>query len=93
MFKDYFKYLSKIYRPLLELFSKIYELQIADIPRNTVGMSEAAILQQENKYESGQRLFSMIKFSEVDSAYQLAHCLQSDEQKLALFSALKDVAR
>lgn len=93
MAKDYFKHLSKIYKVLLDLFSRIYELQIADVPMNVEGMSQAAITLQENKYESGQRLFSVLKFSEVDSIYELAHSMQSDEQRLALFSAMRDVAR
>ena len=93
MAKDYFKYLTKIYKMLLEMFSRIYELQIADIPRSTEGMSPVAIANQENKFESGQRLFSVIKFSEVDSMYQMAYTLESDEQKIALFTGMSDVAR
>jgi hypothetical protein len=93
MARDYFKYLSKIYKVLLDMFSRIYELQIADMPRSVEGMSLAAITTQENRYESGQRLFSAVKFSDVDSIYQLAHCLQSDEQKISLFTALRDVSR
>ena len=75
------------------MLSRIYELQIADMPRSIEGMSSAAIALQEIRYESGQRLFSVIKFSDVDSIYQLSHCLQADEQKICLFSALRDVAR
>ena len=92
MARDYFRYLSKLFSTLLDLFSRIYGLQIADVPRNMDHLTPAAIEAQENKFESAQRLFSCIKFSEVDSIYQQAQSLQP-QLKIEFFTALRDVAQ
>jgi hypothetical protein len=93
MVKDYFKSLHKTYKNILEMFSRIYELQIADTPRNHEGMKQAYIAQQENRYESAQRLFAVIKFSEVDSIYKLAYKLTVDEHLISLFSSMNEVSK
>jgi hypothetical protein len=93
MAKDYFKHLYRIYKTILEMFSKIYELKIADTPRYVEGMSEAAIALEEMKYESAQRLFAYVNFAEIEAAFKLANQLNSEEKLTALFEAMNSVAK
>lgn len=93
MAKDYFKYLHKIYKTILEMFSKIFELKTADSPRYDEGKSEAALALEEIKFESGQRLFSYINFAEIEAAYKLAYNLIEEDHLLALFSGMNSVAK
>lgn len=93
MVKDYFQSLHKVYKTILDMFSRIYELQIADTPRNLEGLSDASIRQLENRHESAQRLFAVIKFSEVDSIYKLAYKLTTEDQLVCLFTSMSEVSK